>query len=239
MSNVVTNCGVITPQTFEVIKFDVPSIQDSHIPYFHSLMCNWALNIAQQFTWVVVIDAQNKDNLFSKITNTLPELEPTGWDTNEALNATWITQTQDVIGCIFAQGVSIPGEEVIIERAGITEGSKRGFINAPIVNGRTDFTPLQISFLETNRSFADGVLRPWSIIVAHEGLIANNNSIKANIHVYQLARAGENTPNIIRKAWTYFDCVPVSITAEELAYTTGDFGKRQVFFTYNYYTLVA
>lgn len=238
MANVVTNCGTITPNVFDVIRFDVPSVSDSHIPYFHSLMCQWALNVALPFSWVVVIDAQDKENLFSKISG-IKTFEPGEWDVNEALNATWTEQTQDVIGCIFAQGVSIPGEDITIERAGITEGSKNGFINAPIVNGRADFTPLQISFLETNRSFADGVMRPWSVVVGHQGLIAQENSIKANIHIYQLAKNGEESTNIIRKAWTFFDCVPTQITAEELTYGTGDFGKRQIYFAYNYYTLVA
>lgn len=238
MSNVVTNCGTITPNVFDVIKFDVPSVTDSHIPYFHSLMCSWALNVAMPFSWVVVIDAQNKDNLLSQISN-MPQYEPGSWDTSEAINNTWTDQTQDIIGCIFAQGVTLPGEELMIERAGITEGSKNGYINAPIANGRSDFMPLQISFLETNRSFADGVLRPWNILVSHQGLIAQSSSIKANIHVYQLAKNGEENTNIIRKAWTFFDCVPTQITSEELTYSPNDFGKRQIYFTYNYYTLVA
>jgi hypothetical protein len=226
---------------FEVLRFDQPSIQNSHIPYFHNLLCNWALNVAQQYSWVVVIDAQNKQFLFDKIKNVVPNLEPAGWNTTDAFDSTWNEQTQDVIGCIFAQGVNIPGEEVKIEYAGITEGSSRGCINAPIIAGRNNFAPLQISFLETNKSFVDGVLRPWNVLVGHEGLVAKpqGNSIKANISVYQLARAGHDTPLAIRKKWTYFDCVPSQIPDEDLTYSSSDYGKRQAFFVYSHYTLQA
>jgi hypothetical protein len=242
VSNIFTNCGIITPRVFEVLNFTQPSIQNSHIPYFHNLICNWALNVAQQYSWVVVIDAQNKQFLLNKIKNTVPNLEPTGWNTQDAINTTWTEQTQDVIGCIFAQAVNIPGEEIKIEYAGVSEGSSRGCINAPIVAGRNNFAPLQISFLETNKSFVDGVLRPWNVLVGHEGLIAKpqGSSIKSNISVYQLAKAGHDTPLAIRKKWTYYDCVPSQIVNEDLSYASStDYGKRQVFFTYNYYTLQA
>ena len=238
--NILTNCGILTPQTFNTFSFDgTPSIEHSHIPYFHRLMCNWAYNIAQQYSWVVVIDAISKQNLLTKIKETVPTYEPVGWDIKGAVDSTWTQETQDTIGCIFAQGVDLPGENLNIERVGITEGSRRGFINAPIANGRADFEDLQISFLETNQSFVDGVIRPWNILVAHEGLIARNEgeSIKANIVIYQLAKAGETTKNIIRKKITFNEAVPTKVSSEQLVYGTSDIGKRQCYFVFNSYTI--
>jgi hypothetical protein len=74
--------------------------------------------------------------------------------------------------------------------------------------------------LETNKSFVDGVLRPWNVLVGHVGLLAQpqGSSIKANISVYQLAKTGVRSPLAIRKRWTYFDCVPTQVTPEDLTY---------------------
>ena len=243
MSDIITNCGNLTPTTYETMSFGGgPDIQQGHIPYFHSMLCQWAYTVAQSFSFVVVIEIQSKSNLISKIKNSLRKLEPPGWNTEDITHDTWANATQNVVGCIFAQGARIPGESIGIDHVGITEGSRRGFINAPIINGRADFEPLEIGFLETNQSFVDGVIRPWLIIAAHEGLIARENSIKTNISIYQLARANNENQNIvrknvIRKHWKFMDCVPVNVTDEDLTYDVSGYPKRQVQFVYNSYSL--
>jgi len=239
--NIATNCGVLTPFTFEQIKFkDMPKVTHSHIPYFHRMLCNCATSVARNYLWVVVFSAHNKSYLLNKIKSVLPDYEPEGWDTTSAVDSTWTEATQDVIGCVFAQAVNIPGETLNVDKVGISTGSNRGFINAPIINGRQNLTPLDISFLETNQSFADGVIRPWNIVVGHEGLIARpkQESIKSDIYVYQLAHVGEKTPNIIRKAWIYRDCAPISVSTESLVYDNISASKRQTQFVYNSYSLV-
>lgn len=241
MANVPTNCGTLTPQLFEIFKHEgSPEITHSHIPYFHGMMCNWAYNAAQQYSWVVVIEAINKNNLLNKIKSTIPIYEK-DWDVSIMTDSTWTTSTQETVGCIFAQSVRLPGENTTVEHVGITEGSNRGFINAPIISGRNNFEPLEIAFLETNQSFSDGVLRPWKILVNHEGLLATtpDKSIKSNIYIYQLAKQGEQQKNIIRKIWTYYNAVPVMLTDEELNYEGNDYGKRQVQFVYSRYSITS
>ncbi len=241
MANVPTNCGTLTPQIFEMVtQQGSPEITHSHIPHFHSMMCNWAYNAAQQWSWVVIIEAHSKDNLLNKIKTKIPVYEK-DWNVSDIADATWTTSTQETVGCIFAQSVRLPGESTNVDYVGITEGSNRGFINAPIITGRANFEALEIAFLETNQSFTDGVLRPWKIIVNHEGLLATSreNSIKSNIYVYQLAKAGEEEKNVIRKIWTYYDAVPISISDEDLDYSAGDYGKRQVKFVYNRYSITS
>jgi len=232
-----TNCGNITPQSFETCKMaGSPDITQSHIPYFHRMMCNWAYNIPLNFQWVLVISAQNKSYLKNKIKQHVTTLEPVGWSMANTVDSTLSHATQDVIGCIFAQAISLPGETVNTEHVGVMDGSNRGFINAPIISGRGNFAALRTSFLETNRSFVDGVLRPWSIVVAHEGLIAKQQSIKANIDMYELAKNGECNPTVVRKHWHFKDCVPIIISEEEKTYDGGsDYPKRQVSFIYNSY----
>lgn len=251
--DLVTNCGNLTPTTYDIIKFNGDAnIHHGHIPYFHSMICQWAYSIAQPFSFVVVIDAQNKDYLLGQIKNLFPSLEPPGWRVNSVADATWTKQTQETIGCIFAEGTRIPGESINVERVGITEGSRRGFINAPIINGRADFEPLQIGFMETNQSFVDGVLRPWMVVGAHLGLLAMDDhkknqkpkkSIKANISIYQLARAmNENKniirENVIRKHWIFRDCVPINVASEDITYgDSGVYPKKRVEFVYNSYSM--
>jgi hypothetical protein len=235
-----TNCGTIKEKFFlENPKINCqPDITHSHIPFVHQMFCRWAYQPALQFLWVLVIEAHNKNYLLNKIAE-VSFLEPPGWNTHRIIRDTWTDQTQNTVGCIFAQAVNLPGESVKVDYVGLTEGSNRGFINAPIINGRENYQPMEISFLDTNQSFVDGVLRPWSILIAHEGLLARprDQSLKADIHVYQLAKAGEYSPNIIIKAWTFKDCVPVNIIDEKLTYNTSDYGKRQAQFVYNSYHL--
>jgi len=233
-----TNCGTLTPQFFNSAQFDgSPNILHGHIPYFHAKMCEWAYNIAQEWSWVVIIDAHSKSTLLQKIKSTLPTIEPAIWEVSQIVDDTMKDEVQNIVGCIFAEGIRIPGENTAIEYVGITDGSRRGFINAPIINGRTDFQPLEIGFIETNQSFVDGVLRPWNIIGAHEGLLARprENSIKADIHLYQLAKYGADTPSIIRKAISFYDCVPIDISTQDIQYGSVEYGKKQVQFVYNYY----
>lgn len=241
MNNLIaTNCGTLTPQFFDMMpSSNSPTITQGHIPYFHSLLCDWAYNAAQQWSWVIVIDAINKKNLIEKIKTTIKTLEPAIWDTSSMVDDTMKNSVQNIIGCIFAQAVRIPGESTTIEYVGITEGSRRGFINAPIVNGRGDFQPLEIGFLETNQSFVDGVLRPWNIILNHEGLIARppEKSIKANIHLYQLAKFGTHE-SIIRNQMTFYDCVPINIMSDDLSYSSTETSIKKVEFVYSNYGII-
>lgn len=245
MATIPTNCGEIKPQTFDIQTMQ-PDVKNSHIPYFHQMLCKWAYGATMNFSWVMVLHAKNKNNILKKINDLSGRFEPSGWEMGEVAKKAWSEDAHDVIGCIFAQAVRLPGENVGVEYAGVTTGSRRGFINAPIINGRSDFASLECGFLETTQSFVDGVLRPWNIIIGHEGLLARSTeeSIKCNIDVYQLAKNSQNThetnehqPNIIRKAWTFYDAAPINVSAEDLKYDSQAAALRQAAFVYDYYTI--
>lgn len=240
MAGVTTNCGVVTPTTYEDILCQIPGIDITHnnLPYFHRMMCQWAYSIPMNFQWVLVIEADNKEYLVNEIKKNVQTFEPGLWNIGKTADDTWTDATQNVIGCIFAQAAELPGEVSNVERVGVAEGSRRGFINAPIINGRQDFTDLSLTFLETNRSFADGVIRPWNILLNHKGLIAQpqSKSIKSTIHLYELAKTSACTPNVIRKHWVFKDAVPTMISSEQKSQeASSDYGKRQTAFTYNSY----
>lgn len=248
MPNIPTNCGEINLAegasqrlnefTDTTLKSVTPDVTKGGIVYFHNMLCSWAYSVPLKFHWVVTIQAKNKSYLLKEIAGINAKYENKGWDMFRSAQDTMKSPLHDVVGCIFAQGVNIPGETVNLDYAGITEGSKRGFINSPIANGRSDFEPLEIGFLETNRSFVDGVMRPWSIIVAHRGLIAteSNKSIKADIIIHQLARDGTDRNSRIRKTFVYENCAPIFISPETLDYaSSSDFPKLQAKFSYSQY----
>jgi hypothetical protein len=254
MAEIQTNCGILNPYDFRKSVEDFANEQLNvngqssptfkTIPYFHQLVCRWAYNVPLKFNWVLMIEPSNISHLLSEIGDINAKYERgkrNEWKVEQGASETNLPDVQNVVGCIFAQGVVIPGETVGIDYAGVSgEGSKRGFINAPFINGRSNFEPLEVGFLETNQSFVDTFLRPWSILVAHRGLIAmpREYDIKATIKVHQLARNSTDKSAIIRKTFTFEDCAPINISSESLDYSpSGDFPKMQAKFSYNRYTV--
>ena len=248
-----TNCGYIDFSTLEALAntesfvnehikiVGEPTLTKKTIPYFHETICSWAYNVPLKFHWVLVIYPHNKKYLLQQISGIGARYENKDWDMFDSAISTTYDSVQSTIGCIFAQGVVLPGEDTSVDYAGITEGSKRGFINAPIVNGRANFQPLEVGFLDTNRSFVDGFLRPWSIIVAHKGLIAarsTDKDIKADIVVHQLARNGTDRDSKIRKSFLFKNCAPINISGETLDYaSSSDFPKLQAKFVFTDYSV--
>lgn len=251
-----TNCGLLSPRWYTNCQNIRPSITGQHIPYFHSMLCEWAYNISLNFFWVIVIDAQQKNHLLNSIVD-VAQLEPRykgKWEvTDREVNALFNEQTQDTIGCIFADSVRVPGESVTIQHFG---GSQRnnGNLKSPAITNRSDLTPLEIGFRETNLSFTDFFLRPWSIITGYKGLISDDGSlrspsnasywggsIKSNIHLYQLAKNGTTgnpcNESVVRKEYHFYDACPIKINDDELSQDSSGINKRQVSFTYNYYSV--
>jgi hypothetical protein len=249
MANIPTNCGDIDPTKMIIATEDFiynhtdtlgeAVIESKTIPYFHQTICQLAYNIPLKTSWVLVIEAENKSNLLNNITN-LRTYEQGAWNVRQSAGLIVDKALDNTVGCIFAQGIILPGENIGIDYAGITEeNSKRGFINAPFIKGRSNFEPLEVGFLETNNSFVDTFLRPWSIVVAHKGLIATNNesSIKATIKLHQLARNGKDDKGaLIRKTFIFENCAPINVSNESLDYAPStDFPKMQAKFAYSRY----
>jgi hypothetical protein len=248
-----TNFGCISESQYNPVNkikqflkehIEIPNTMSSTfggIPYFHQQICSLAYNIPLKSSWVLFIYPNNKDYLLKQISSLNLNYENKEWDIFNSAKKTTEDPVQNIIGCIFAQGVNLPGEDVGVEYAGITQGSKRGFINAPIINGRKDFEPLEVGFLETNSSFVDSFMRPWSILVAHKGLIATSKGtdIKATIIVHHLRRNGkDDSSSEIRKTFIFNNCAPIHIASETLDYSSSsDFPKLQVKFAYSRYAV--
>ena len=147
---------------------------------------------------------------------------------------------QTTMGCAFAQTVSLPPEQVTIDQVGIP--NSRGFLPGPVINQRQKFASVNIEFLETNLSFVDFLIRPWTVLGSHFGAVARDPSVKitADIMLVNFSRAGTdfnykpvhtnggytdyvplNERGFVpRKIWMFSDCMPITIAQERYSHTT-------------------
>lgn len=212
------------------------------IPYFLQLLSQWKTAIPINSQWVLFIDFKNLLNVL----NILNQMEPSGWNINKVAESLLQEDTQRKFGCIFAQGVSIPGETIQTEStniAGPTQNNN-GFIRPWVINGRQEFSHLDVTFLDTNASFGDFIIRPWSILTSHLGLLAYDpndiiRQIKADIYMFKFAKAGWNTEGpVISKQFYFKDCAAIGISDEEYNYQVDSSPiLRQASFVYQYYTM--
>lgn len=196
-------------------------------------MESWISSPSNATQWVLLFEDFPK----TLKTEVLRELEPTK---GEAWNIPYKQLTnyflQKTIGCVFAQGCEIPRERTEIRYP----DSQRGFRGSPYAAPRAVHQNLQLSFMETNLSFVDGICRPWSILTSHKGLVARpeNESIKTNITLIQYAKTNQYLSPIARKMWTFFDACCVNTEKVSYDYKNDVVETRSnVEFTYSTYQL--
>jgi len=137
---------------------------------------------------------------------------------------------------MFANGITLPVEKNNTERVGI---SNAGLVSGVVSSSREQQKLLDITFLETNLSFLDFIIRPWIIAGTHRGLIARSeaNTIKTNITAYFYDK---NLNNKIRKQYDFYGCMPVSL--DNSGFATHDYGPSlqtvgKVGWVFNTYTV--
>jgi hypothetical protein len=215
------------PQVGELFGFNIqgaPLI--STRDYFLLQLESWLTAIPLQSQWIVLIQP------FPQCINTniLQGLERTGGDyknynIDQAKNLLTSYGFQKVNGCLFAQSVSLPSETMKTTTANVENA--RGFLPGILSDGRTPASTLNISFLETNTSFSDFIIRPWVIAAEHFGFVARENdtrtkrdtrNVKSTVYVLQYTRTFQNVSMIPRKVWTFFNCAPTSVSTKTLGY---------------------
>ena len=143
-------------------------------------------------------------------------------------------------GCLFVQAVSLPGEGITMNAEGTQQGALlRGFVN----QGREDIGKMKVSFLETNTSFTENMLRPWAIITSHLGMVARGDNLKYRTDIFIKRWAlgtGDKSSPIVHQSWHLHDACPINISSEELEASpqTGPV-RRQVDFIYRKYSYTA
>lgn len=165
------------------------------------------------------------------------QFEPGQWNIAQGLSTLLARDYQQTKGCMFAQAVSLPGESSVANPEGFQQS---GYIRTNAGGGRNAYNPLNISFLETNISFVDNVIRPWVIATSHLGLIARYGpeNYRCNISVYKLGTFSNDTPPYVTCKYTFFGACPVEVNGDECSYMASNMpSTRTASFIYHYYTI--
>lgn len=213
------------PSITSLFGFTVPGTPlVSSRDFFLSQMESWFTTIPMRTQWMVLIESYPALLQTSVIQN----LERTegnfnNFDINQAVSILKSYPLNRVVGCIFAQGADIPQLEILeTGRDKIFNQQQRGFIPGVISNGRSPFTDLTIQFRETNTSFVDFVVRPWTMLAEHFGMIArppgDERNVSTTIKILQFTRTYQELSQIPRKIWTFYNCMPVSVASSNLTY---------------------
>tara|TARA_R110002051_G_scaffold273081_1_gene333755 strand:+ start:13856 stop:14740 length:885 start_codon:yes stop_codon:yes gene_type:complete len=217
------------PSITSLFGFTVPGVPlISTRDYFLTQMESWFTAIPMRTQWMLLIE--NYPTLLQ--TSVIQNLERTegnyhNFDISQAVSILKSYPLNKVTGCIFAQGADIPGlEQLEVNRDKIFGDKQRGFIPGVISTGRQPFGNLTLQFRETNTSFIDFVVRPWTILAEHFGMVArppgDPRNVGTTISLLQFTRTYQNIAQIPRKIWTFYNCMPTSISNKNLTYGIED-----------------
>lgn len=151
----------------------------------------------------------------------------------------------------FGNGIVLPQESLGVERGStILNG---GILGGLYSSNRVQQQNIKTTFLETETSFIDLILRPWVIMTSHLGLIARGSSatVKTNLTIFIYSKYPKSKNQFIptndvpavsvRKVYKFYGCAPVGIS--DAGYGKHDWGKNSglpvaaVDWAYNYYTI--
>jgi hypothetical protein len=220
----------------------MPSERSPYAYYLDLLgKCPTAIALASQ--WFVLIDFRGVNSLLGNLQYVLGDRESkSDWQYDQSvtkylLDGSLQSSTGNLMGCAFARSVRLPGETVDAGHQGLDYG---GFQAPATSNGRKSYEKLEITMIETNTSFLDLVLRPWTVMTGYNGLIARAPSsekyVKSNfIKVYMMAKTGAYSNMAIRKEYTFNNVAPVRIPSEEYSYSEEGLRVSTVEFVYDNY----
>ena len=239
------------PQVASLFGYNIPgkplvSARD----YFLSQMTSWLTTAAMTTQWVVIIE-RFPYALNSTFIQQLERVDggKGGFNITPAVEALTSYPNQRVIGCLFTHSVTIPAEQYSVESVSVT--NNRGFLPGVIAGGRSTEPPsLVLEFRETNGSFADSVIRPWSILTSHYGLtvrpgdyyslignLYDDKNMKTNIAVLQYAKTLKDISMVPRKAWYFFNAAPYNVSEQTLEYSEEKLQVMTTRWTYTNYTV--
>ena len=238
---------LFAPQITDLFGLNLPGIPIiSTRDYFLTQMESWFTAVPMSTQWIVLID-RYPPGLNTTIIQGLERTDGSkqGFDIDNAKNILTSYPLQKVIGCLFANSITIPNEGYSVESAHIE--NNRGFLPGVIAGGRNTEAPvLDLQFRETNTSFIDFVVRPWVILASHHGFVARNpndqaeslKNMKTNMHVLQYTRTRAGVSQVPRKIWNFYNCVPFTVNEETLEYGEEKATYFNTRWTYSNYTII-
>ena len=237
---------LFAPQAAQLFGLNLPAVPlISTRDYFLTQMESWFTAIPMSTQWIILIDSY-PPGLSTSVIQGLERIDggKKGFDIDSAKNILTSYPLNKIIGCLFANNVTIPNEAWNVESVAVD--NNRGFLPGVLGGGRNHEAPvLDIGFRETNTSFIDFVIRPWIILAAHFGLVARDprdseqalKNMKVNMHIMQYTRSRAGVSMIPRKIWNFYNCVPFTVNEESLEYTEEKMTVYNTRWTYSNYTV--
>jgi len=142
-------------------------------PYENYLrtLSEWPTALGSSNQWFLWFDIASVNALKNKLSETLYKFEGNfglgeGWYVNDET----ISKLTDYeyhfkknVGCVFAKQVNLPTESFEAGNDGLSYG---GWLPPATSNTRTKYNKLSVTFLETNASFVDFVIKPWLVLAS-------------------------------------------------------------------------
>jgi hypothetical protein len=223
--------------------------QQSPYEYYLDLLGDWSTGVALPSLWFCTfhLDTVNclKSTLQKQLNNYESTLGDSGWEISKD-TVKYLTDgrlqyaSNSLMGCVFAKEVNLPPESVNATHDGLDYG---GFMAPVTVSERAKYVNFDATFLETNASFVDMVLRPWSILVGYNGFVARSkNSAKsvkcAQCDVCLLAKTGADSDLAIRKIYRFYNIAPINISRETYNHNPDGLKLTPVSFIYDGYAIL-
>lgn len=224
------------------------SVFDNKSPYSYylDLLGQWPTGIALASQWLIYFDFRNVTPLMGSIQNSLRAREiGAEWTYNNSvtrylLDGKLQTAVDNMMGCVFARQVQLPGETIEASNQGLEYG---GFQAPVIASNRANYEPFSVTLLETNASFLDLIVRPWVISVGYNGLIARRSNSPKNVKcnyadVVMFAKTGAYNRMRIRKIYRFYNVAPIAIPGETYSYQEEGLKYSDVKFAYDRYVVL-
>ena len=249
-----------------------PNTDVSLVSKFFKNLGTWEGSIPLQHLWVVKFYFTNsfKTNFNSWFDKIISQGENLPWSqfdmgnindiiNDNSLQGENLASSDIITGCYFARSVSLPGERTDMINPSIPGAGGLFFNN--VLNKRQAPANLQVSFMETNASFVDLFIRPWSILSSYTGSVGRVDNLKVDVEAifysknnivnYNKPAANNARPIVFkkpiildsheeiqvvpRKRFYFKSVLPVSTNSQEYTQTGESLQIRPVDFMYDSY----
>jgi hypothetical protein len=225
------------------------NLRSSPYEYYLKLLGRWPTGLALASQWLVYFDFSSvgclQGDLQGLIRNKESAFGSNGWTitntvTKYLLDGGLQYSSDNLTGCVFARQVNLPSESINAGNVGLDYG---GYQAPATIGNREKYKKLTVTFLETNASFLDLVLRPWTVMVGYNGLVARASNSSKNVKcnyadVLMYAKTGVSNRMQVRKIYRFYNLAPVSIDGEEYSYMTEGMKYSNVSFVYDGYSVL-
>jgi hypothetical protein len=214
--------------------------------YYLDLLGEWPTGIALASQWLVYFDFNSVKALTDTFQTNL-RLRESGSEWTYNTNVTQYlldgklqASVNNMIGCVFARQVVLPSESIDAGNVGLSYG---GFQAPATSSGREKYQSFNVTFLETNSSFLDNIIRPWIVSVGYNGLVARPKSsfryVKSNFaDVVMYAKAGAYNPMVVRKIIRFYNVAPISLQGETYSHQEEGLRYSEIKFVYDKYAVL-